>query len=123
MGVRSPKTHGARPVGVAHDLPGGLAHVAVLVLLAAAARAWVIAANAVAAVADRFRLLFGLLAMGDGGVLLGPHRLLARRRQGPRRRLVRRRPDHPQRFLKAFLLLHAGHGVRHLVLQTLPHGV
>ena len=45
-------------------------HVAVLVLLAAAARARVVAADLLAAVADRLRLLVGLLAACDGGLLL-----------------------------------------------------
>src|SRR5579871_5112856 len=64
---------------------GGLAHVAGLVLLAATARAGVVAADLLAAVADRLDLLVRLAAVGP--------RLLFRHR--PRRRLVHRRAGHP----------------------------
>src|SRR5262245_22839362 len=50
-----------------HRLP----HAAVLVLLAAATRTGVIAADPFGAVADRLGFLVRLLAAGDGGFLLG----------------------------------------------------
>src|SRR5262249_31695788 len=101
--------------------PRLLAHVAILVFLAAAARAPVVAAAALAVVADRLRLLVALLAVGDGRLLLAAHAPLVRRRQRPRRRLVDRRPDRPQRLLEALRLLHAEHRLGHLVLHPLPH--
>src|SRR5262249_52916649 len=92
-----------------------LAHVAVLVLLAAATGAGVVAADARAAVADRFRLL-----VAAGRVRALPIR---RRCLHPWRRVVDRGPDLPQGLVEPFLFFHAEDRVRDLVLHALPHGV
>src|SRR5262245_41075933 len=102
--------------------PRGDLHVAVLVLLAAAAGARVVAADALAAVADRLGLLLGLLAALDGGHLLGLDAALRRRRgHGRAGLLVPRLGDGPHRLLEALGLLHAEDGVAHLVAQATPH--
>src|SRR5262249_51237027 len=90
-----------------------LAHVAVLVLLARAARARVVAADAVGAVAARLRLLVRLRAVGRHSVLA-----VARRRHQPRRLVVAGEPDH---LLEPLLLLHAEYRVGDLVLHAVPH--
>src|SRR5262245_17793113 len=95
---------------------------AVLVLLAAAAGARVIAADLVAAVADRLGLLVALGAAGDRRVLLAANPIRARRPHVARR-LLGRRTDRPQRLLEALLFLHAEDRVAHLVLHALPHRV
>src|SRR5262249_24721535 len=100
-----------------------LVHAAVLVLLAAAARARVVAADALAAVADRLLLLVALLTARDRRVLLATHAALVGQRQRRWRRLVDRRADRPQRLLEPLRLLHAEDRVRHLILHALPHGV
>src|SRR5947209_19242376 len=99
----------------------GLAHVAVLVLLAAAAGTRVVAADLFAAVADRLGLLVALAAVGDRRLLLGRDAVGARHR--PRGRFLDRRADRPQRLLEALRLLHAEHSLADLVLHALPHGV
>src|SRR6266704_2728780 len=99
-----------------HRLP----HVAVLVLLAASARARIIPADAFATVADRLGFLFALAAPGDGVVLLGSHAGAGHRAGG---RLVDRRAYGPNRFLKAFLFFHAENSLAHLVADALPHAV
>src|SRR5436305_2854418 len=113
MGVLSTGPTGASP-GVAtpgltptrlHRLP----HVAVLVLLAALARARLVAADLLAAVADRLGLLVAPLTAGDRLLLLVLDAALLR--QHALRLLVRRRPDRPHPLLEALLLLHAEHGV------------
>src|SRR5207247_7504992 len=95
-----------QPTGSTGSSAGGLAHVAVLVLLAAAARAGVVTADALGAVADRLDLLVGLLAVGDRRLLLALDTLAVGRR-GPRGGFVSRRADHPQGLLEALLFLHA----------------
>src|SRR5205823_5443300 len=87
------------------------AHVAVLVLLAAATRARVVAADLVAAVAYRLDLLVGLAAC---------RRL---RRLGCRalRSLLRRRVDDPDRILQPFRLLHAEDVLGHARRDAFPH--
>src|SRR5437879_4944432 len=84
-----------------------LAHVAVLIFLAAAAGAGIVAADALAAVADRLGLLVSLLAAGDGLVLLTADTLAVGDRSGARRRFMHRGPDLPERFLKTLIFLHA----------------
>src|SRR5438552_14021682 len=81
-------------------------HVAVLVLLAAAAGARFVAADLVAAVADRLLLLVAGLAAGDGGLLLGLHRAVGdlQARGG----LVHHLADHEHRFFgQVLVVLHA----------------
>src|SRR5262249_33985486 len=102
-----------------------LAHVTVLVLLAAAARAGIVAADALGAVADRLDLLGGLLAICDGcgllaldGVAVG-----AGGGRGALRRFVNRRANRPDRFLETFFLLHAKDGIGDPILNPFPHGV
>src|SRR5262245_9401891 len=82
-------------VWVVHSASHYLPHVAVLVLLAASTRAWVIAAHLLAAIADRLRLLVALLALGNRLVLLAADALRIGRRQRFRRRLMDGRPNLP----------------------------
>src|SRR5438105_13757385 len=107
MGILSLALVPTPSVGTRDGSHRRLAHAAVLVLLAAAARARLVAADLLGAVADRLGLLVALLTVGDR------RRLLPRRAVGagqrPRGRLVRRRPDHPHRPLEALLLPHAEH--------------
>src|SRR5205823_1958212 len=91
-------------------------HVAVLVLLAAAARAGVVAADLLPAVADRLGHL-GLAA----GVALRRLRLLLGRLLHGRRRGVRGGADHPHRLLERLALLYAEDHLGRLLLDALPH--
>src|SRR5262245_908191 len=91
------------------SLPRCLPHVAVLVLLAAAARAGVVAADLLAAVADRFGLLVASLATGNRRALLAGHAGLA---QCPGGGFVGGGLDRP--LLEATLLFHAEDAVGHL---------
>src|SRR5262249_34294817 len=94
---------------------GGLAHVAVFVLLAAAAGARIVAAHLLLAIANRLRLL---------PLACVRHPLLTRvLRRHPRRRLVDRRPDRPDRLLETLRLLHAEDSVRHAIVDAVPHRV
>src|SRR5205814_8629908 len=99
-----------------------MAHAAILVLLAAPARAWFIAADALATVADRLGLLIPLLAIGNRGILLAADAVAVRTRRGARGGLVRRGADRPQRFQSLFLF-HAENGFGDLVLDPFPHGL
>src|SRR5439155_23502838 len=85
--------------------PRSLPHVTVLVLLPAATRTRIIPPHPFAAVPDRFRLLVAALAVGDGGVLLAADVVGAG--GVARRRFVDGGADLPERFLEAFLFLHA----------------
>src|SRR5579883_1083169 len=92
---------------------------AVLILLAAAAGTRLITTHARSAVTDRLRLL---VAAGVGRRPVRPGRRPAvaaggGRRRGPRRRLVDRGPDLPQRLLETFLLFHPEDAVGHLVID------
>src|SRR5262249_37659870 len=100
-----------------HRLP----HVAILVLLAAAARAGVVAANSLGAVADRLGLLLGLLTARDGRFLLCADARLGHGRR--RRRLVHHGADGPDRLLEAFVVLHLENGVGRFVGEAGPHRV
>src|SRR6266542_3743234 len=92
----------------------GLAHVAVFVLLAAAAGARIVATHLLLAVADRLRLL----------ALAGVRHPLARvLRHYPWGRLVNRRADRPDRLLETLRLLHAEYRVGHAIVDALPHRV
>src|SRR6266540_4213050 len=71
------------------------AHVAILVFLAAAARARVVAADLLAAVADRLQFLVA--------ARIGRHAVVG---HGARGGLVDRGADRPQRFLERLGLLH-----------------
>src|SRR6266852_8253974 len=99
-----------------------LPHMAVLVLLPAAARAGIVAANAFAAVADRFGLLVALLAIGDSGFLLAANALPVAGDM-TRGRLVYGRANRPHRFLERLRFLHAENSVGDLILHALPHDV
>src|SRR5262249_3480795 len=100
--------------------PDRLAHVAILVLLAAAAGTGIVAADAFAAIADRLKLLIAALAVGDGGVLLTANVSVAGGGRA-RRGFVDHRADRPHRLLERFLFFHAENGVGNLVLDALPH--
>src|SRR5262245_40306604 len=105
-------THGnpfPQQLGVSGD-----AHVAVLVFLAAAARAGVVAAHFGILVANRFLLLFrsgvgrGLLLVVGGAGRVG---------------FVNGRSDRPDRFLEAFRLFHTKDRVGYAVFQRFLHQV
>src|SRR5262245_35556726 len=93
-----------------------LPHVTVLVLLAAAARARFVAADAVATVADRLQL-FPLFATGGYGLLL----IVGRRGADAGRSFLNCRANRPERLLKPLGFFHAEDVVGDLVLHALPH--
>src|SRR5260370_25621623 len=120
MGVLSHKSKSAKASGGRETIKqasGGLAthhssiiipssrffpHMTILVLLAAAAGTRIVAADALAAVANRFRFLIGLLAAGNGGVLLAANTLaVSRSRRRTGRGFVNRGPHLPDPFLKS----------------------
>src|SRR5438105_11728498 len=98
-----------------------VAHAAVLVLLAAAARAGIVAADLFTAVANGFDLLVGLLAPLDGRVLLGTDIVSAGHRLGGS--FLDQGADCPYRFREALVVLHAEDGVGDLVAHPHPHAV
>src|SRR5205807_1821028 len=71
-----------------------LPHMTVLVLLTATTRTRIIAANTIAAIADRLWFLVALLAVDQGGLLV------AIDRHRSRRRLVYHGTNRPYRFLE-----------------------
>src|SRR5262245_52060113 len=105
MGVLSPLANGQRELAGAPTPArrtsqltlavrlNRLAHVAVLVLLAAAARAGVVAADLLAAVADRLEFLVA-------GAVVRDRLVVAVGGAGLGRRLVDGRADDPQRLLE-----------------------
>src|SRR5262249_37609114 len=102
--------------------PGRLAHVAILVLFAAATRAGTITAHSFAAIANWLRPLFTVLAVGDRRLLLAADAVaVGGHRSG--RGFVNHGADRPYGLLKRLGLLHAEDGFRNLVLHPFPHKV
>src|SRR5262249_25602366 len=101
----------SHPINASHC---GTTHMAVLVLLAAAAGAGIITADPVATIADGLDLL-------GSRTRVGRRWAFDRRRHG--RGLVNGGADLPERLLEPLFLFHAKDRFGDLVLDALPHEV